>query len=146
MLRRIRAIGLAIGRAGIGKIHRDHEQRHRGADRARHHQCAEAADRCHQRRHDRGRHRAAEEAGKGVDRKRAAHPRFIHVRRQDGVIGGVIDAVGKPEQRRAEQQRGVAEMQAQHDQRQAAEAKAGQQHLSGADVIGEIADRRLRQA
>ncbi len=53
------------------------------------------ADGRHQRGHDRRRHRAAEEAGKGVDRKRAAHPRFVHMRRQDRVIAGMIDAVGE---------------------------------------------------
>ena len=42
----------------------------------------------HERGHDRGRHRAAKEAGKSVDRKRAAHPRFIHVGGKDRVIAG----------------------------------------------------------
>ena len=37
-------------------------------------------------------------------------------------------------------------MQAEHDQREAAERQADQQHLAGADMVGEIADRRLRQA
>ena len=37
-------------------------------------------------------------------------------------------------------------MQAEHDQRAAADAEADQQHLAGADMVGEIADRRLGQA
>ena len=37
-------------------------------------------------------------------------------------------------------------MQAEHDQRQAADGEADQQDFSGADMVGEIADRRLRQA
>ena len=37
-------------------------------------------------------------------------------------------------------------MQAEQDQRQPAEREADQQHLAGADMVGEIADRRLRQA
>ena len=37
-------------------------------------------------------------------------------------------------------------MQAEHDQRKAAERKAHQQDLAGADMIGKIADRRLGQA
>ncbi len=37
-------------------------------------------------------------------------------------------------------------MQAEHDQRQAADGEADQQDLSRADMVGEIADRRLRQA
>ena len=121
-------------------------QRHHGTDRAGHDQGAETSDRCDERGHDRGRHRAAEEARKGVDRKRAAHPRFIHMRRQDRVVAGVIDAVGEPEQRGADDQRGVAQMQAEHDQRQAADGEADQQDFSRADMVGEIADRRLRQA
>ncbi len=36
-------------------------------------------------------------------------------------------------------------MQAEHDQREAADGEADQQHLAGADMIGEIADRGLRQ-
>ena len=115
-------------------------------DRTGHDQRAEAADRRHQRGHDRGRDRAAEEARKRVDRKRAAHPPYIHMRRQDRIVAGVIDAVGKPEQRGAHDQRGVAQMHAEHDQRQAADGKADQQHLARADMVGEIADRRLRQA
>ena len=93
-----------------------------GTDRAGHDQRAETADRCHQRGHDGRRHRAAEEARKGVDRERAAHPRFIHMRRQDRIVARMIDAVGEPEQRGADDQRGVAQMQAEHDQRQAADA------------------------
>ena len=79
----------------------DQQQRHQRADRAGHDQRAKAARPCHQRRHDRGRDRAAEETGKGVDRKRAAHPRLVHMRRQDRIIGRMIDAVGEPEQRGA---------------------------------------------
>ena len=100
----------------------------------------------HQRGHDRWRHRAADEAGKGVDRKRAAHPRFVHMRRQDRVIGRVIDAVGEAEQRGADDQRRIAQMHAEPDQRKAAEAKPAQEDFARADVVGEIADRRLRQA
>src|SRR5436309_11143330 len=37
-------------------------------------------------------------------------------------------------------------MQAEHDQRQAADGEADQQDLSRADMVGEITDRRLRQA
>ena len=37
-------------------------------------------------------------------------------------------------------------MQPQQDQREAAEAQPDQQHLSRAKMVGEIADRRLRQA
>jgi hypothetical protein len=37
-------------------------------------------------------------------------------------------------------------MQAEHDQRQAADGEADQQDFSRADMVGEIADRRLRQA
>jgi hypothetical protein len=81
-----------------------------------------------------------------VNRKRAAHPRFIHMRRQDRIVARVIDAVGKPEQRGADDQRDVAQMQAEHDQRQAADGQADQQDFSRADMVGEIADRRLRQA
>ena len=105
-----------------------------------------AADRRDQRRHDGGRDRAAEEAGKGVDRKRAAHSRFIHMRRQDRVIGRMIDAVGEPQQHGAGDQPGIAQMQAEHDQRKAADDKADQQDFAGADMVGEIADRRLGQA
>ena len=137
---------LAIGRARIGNADDDQSQRHHGTDRAGHDQRAETSDRRDERGHDRGRHRAAEEARKGVDRKRTAHPRFIHMRRQDRVIAGVIDAVGEPEQRGADDQRGVAQVHAEHDQRQAADGEPDQQDFSGADMVGEIADRRLRQA
>ncbi len=37
-------------------------------------------------------------------------------------------------------------MQAEHDQRRATEREADQQDFAGADMIGQIADRRLRQA
>ena len=37
-------------------------------------------------------------------------------------------------------------MQAEHDQRQAADGEADQQDFSRADMVGEIADRGLRQA
>ena len=37
-------------------------------------------------------------------------------------------------------------MQAEHDQRHAAEREAHQQDFAGADMIGQIAHRRLRQA
>ncbi len=37
-------------------------------------------------------------------------------------------------------------MQAEHDQRKAAQSEAHQQDFAGADMIGKIADRRLRQA
>ena len=37
-------------------------------------------------------------------------------------------------------------MQAEHDQRKAAEREAHQQDLAGADMVGQIADRRLGQA
>ena len=37
-------------------------------------------------------------------------------------------------------------MQAEHDQRKAAERQAHQQDFAGADMVGEIADRRLGQA
>ena len=40
----------------------------------------------------------------------------------------------------------VAEVQAEQDQREAAEAKTCQEHLARPDVVGEIADRRLGQA
>ena len=68
------------------------------------------------------------------------------MRRQDRVIARVIDAVGEAEQRGADDQRGVAQMHAEQDQRQAADGEADQQHFSGADMVGEIADRRLGQA
>ncbi len=111
-----------------------------------HPQRAIAADGGGQRGHDRRRDRAAEKAGEGVDRKRAAHPRLVHMRRQDGVIGRMIDAVGKPQQHGARDQPGIAQMQAQHDQREAAKGQAHQQDLAGADMVGQIADRRLGQA
>ena len=81
--------------AGVGNTGQHQQQRHQRTNGARHDQRAEAADGRDQRRHDRGRHRAAEEAGKGVDREGAAHPRFVHMGRQDRVIGRMIDAVGE---------------------------------------------------
>ena len=86
-LRRCATVGSAIGGTGIGNADDHQQQRHQRADRAGHDQRAEAADRRHQRGHDRGRDRAAEEARKGVDRKRAAHPPDIHMRRKDRVVG-----------------------------------------------------------
>ena len=130
----------------IGNADHDQQQRHQRADRAAHDQRAMAADRRNQRRHDGRRDRAAEEAGKGVDRKGAAHPRLVHMGRQDRVIGRMIDAVGEPEQHGAGDQPGIAQMQAEHDQRAAAEGEADQQDFAGADMVGEIADRRLGQA
>jgi hypothetical protein len=77
--------------------------------------------------------------GKGVDRKCAAHARVIHVGRKDRIIGRMIDAVGKPQQNRAGNQPAVTEMQADHDQREAAKRKSHQQDFAGADMVGKIA-------
>ena len=117
-----------------------------GPDGAGHDQGAVATDRRDQRGDDGGRDRAAEESGKGVDRKCAAHARLIHMGRQDRIVGRMIDAVGEPEQHGAGDQPGVAQMQAEHDQREAAQREAHQQDFAGADMIGEIAHRRLGQA
>ena len=68
------------------------------------------------------------------------------MRRQDRIVARVIDAVGKPEQRGADDQRGVAQMQAEHDQRETTDGEADQQDFSRADMVGEIADRGLGQA
>ncbi len=146
MLRRVHAIDLAVGGAGIGNADDDQQQRHQRAHRACHDQGAMASGHCNQRSHNGGRDRAAEETGKGVDRKGAAHARRIHVRRQDRIIGRMIDAVGEPEQHGARDQPAVTEMQAEHDQCKAAQRQAHQQDFAGADMIGEIAHRRLGQA
>ena len=124
----------------------DQQQRHQRTHRAGHDQGAMASGRCHQRGHDGRRDRAAEEAGKGVDRKCAAHARLVHMGRQDRIIGRMIDAVGEPEQHGAGDQPAITEMQAEHDQRKAAQGKPHQQDLAGADMVGEIAHRRLGQA
>ena len=58
----------------------------------------------------------------------------------------MIHAVGEPEQYGTGDQPWVAQMQAEHDQRQPAQGDAHQQDFAGADMIGKIADRRLRQA
>ena len=105
-----------------------------------------AASRGNQRGHDGRRDRAAEKSGKSVDRKRAAHARFIHVRGQDRIIGGMIDAVGKSEQHGARDQPGIAQMDAEHHKGEASGGEADQQDLAGADAVGEVAYRRLGQA
>ena len=115
------------------------------ADRARCDQRTGAAGHGDERGDDRRRHRAAEIAGKGVDREGAAHPRLVHMLGEDGVIGGMVDAVGEPEQHGAGDQRGVAQMQAEQDQREAAEREPAQQDLARAKMVDEIAGRRLRQ-
>ncbi len=58
----------------------------------------------------------------------------------------MINAVGEPQQYGAGDQPVIAQMQAQHDQRRAAQRQADQQDFAGADMIGQIADRRLGQA
>jgi hypothetical protein len=140
------AIGIAVHRAGIGKPDHDQQQRHRKSDATCGDQCARPADAGDQRRHDRRSDRAAEKAGEAVDRKRPAHPRLVHVGGEDRVVGGMIDAIGEAEQRGAADQGSVAEMQAEQDQRTAAQRHAEDQDLSGADAIDQIADRRLGQA
>ncbi len=94
---------------------------------------------------DCGCNRAAEIAGKSVDREGAAHPRLIHVLGQDRVIGGMIDAVGEPKQHGAGDQGSVAQMQAEQDQREPAERQSTQQDPARAKMVDEIAGRRLRQ-
>ena len=58
----------------------------------------------------------------------------------------MIDAVGEPQQHGAGDQPGIAQMQAEHDQCEAAQRKAHQQDFAGADMVGKIAHRRLGQA
>ena len=126
---------------------RDQEQqRHHDTDRAGRDQRAETADQRDQRGHDRRRDRAAEVAGKGVDRKRASHPRFVHMRRQDRVVGRMVDAVGDAEQHGARDQPGIAQMQAEHDEGEAAQGQAEQQDDARADMVDDVAERRLGQA
>ena len=145
MLRRPHAIDLAIGGARVGNADDDEQQRHQWAHCTGHDQGAIAAGHRNQRGHDGGRHRAAEEAGKSVDRKCAAHARLIDVGRKDRIIGRMIDAVGEPQQHRAGNQPAVTEMYAEHDQREAAKRQAHQQDLAGADMVGKIAHWCLRQ-
>ena len=117
------SIDRAVGGAGVGYAHDKQQQRDSRSNRSGHDQGAVAAGRGDQRRHDGGRDRAAEESGKGMDRKRAAHARFIHMGRQDRIVGRMIDAVGKAQQRRAGDQPGIAQMDAEHDQGEAADGK-----------------------
>ena len=137
---------LGLVGAGIGNAEHDQEQRHQRSHRAGHDQRAVAADRGDESCDDRRCHRAAEEAGKGMDREGAAHPRLIHMGRQDRVVGRMIDAVGEAEQHGTDDQRGVAEMQAESDQRTAADGQPDQQDLARADMVGKVTDRRLGQA
>jgi hypothetical protein len=58
----------------------------------------------------------------------------------------MINAVGEPEQHGAGDQPGIAQMQAEHDQHEAAEGETHQQDFAGADMVGQVAHRRLRQA
>jgi len=136
-----RSAALASGMPTTSNKQRDNRTRRAGCD-----QRAMASDHCHQRRHDGGRDGAAEETCEGMDRKGAAHARLIHVGRKDRIIGWMINAVGKSQQHCAGDQPGIAQMQAEHDQREAAHREAHQQDFAGADMIGQIADRRLRQA
>ncbi len=139
MLRCRHTIDLAIGGADIGNADGNEQQRHQRAHRAGHDQGTIASGHRNQPRHDGGCDGAAEEAGKGVDRKCAAHARLIHVGRKDRIIGRMIDAVGKPQQHGACDQPSITEMQAEHDQREAAEREAHQQDFAGADMVGKIA-------
>jgi hypothetical protein len=122
------------------------KKRHQRAGHARGDHRAVAPDRGHQGRHDGWRHRSAKKSGEGVDRKCAAHPRFVHVRREYRVIGRMINAVGQSQERGAYEQRGIAQMYAECDQRSAAEAKAHQQNLPCTEMVGEITNRGLGQA
>jgi hypothetical protein len=58
----------------------------------------------------------------------------------------MVDAVGEAEQSGADDQCRVAEMQAQRNQRAAAQSHAEDQNFSRADAIDDITDRRLSQA
>jgi hypothetical protein len=58
----------------------------------------------------------------------------------------MVNAVGEPEQHGAGDQPGITQVQAEHDQRKAAQDQSHQQDLAGADMIGKIAHRRLGQA
>ena len=140
------AIGVAVGGTRVGNTDDDEQQRHQRTHRAGHDQGAMAADRCDQGCHRGRRDGTTKEPGKGVDRKGAAHAGFIHMGRQDRIVGRMVDAVGEAQQHRACDQPGIAQMQPEHDQREAAEGEAHQQDLAGADMIGQIADRRLGQA
>jgi len=89
---------------------------------------------------------AAEKAREGVDREGAAHPRFVHMGGEDRIVGRMIDAVGQPQQDGASDQPGIAQVQAEHDQREAREAKAGQQDLARPDMVDDVAERRLGES
>ena len=105
-----------------------------------------AAGKSNQRRDDCGSDRAAEKTGKRMNRKCAAHARFVHVGGKDRIIRRVIDAIGQPQQHRARNQPGITQIKAQHDQRQPADGEADQQDFARADMIGKVTHGRLRHS
>ena len=98
------------------------------------------------RQQDCGRDGAAEEAGEGVDREGAADPRLGDAVGEDGIVGGVIDAVGKAGQDRGRQQPWIGGDEGNGEERQPAQDQPGDEHRPRTDAVDEKARRRLRQA
>ena len=143
--RSARAGRSGFGCSGIRRVG-DHEQYgNERPDRAGHDQRAVPANGGDKRNHDGRRDGAAEKSGEGMDRECAAHARLVHMCGEDGIVGGMVDAVGEAEQRGARDQPGIADVKTEHDQRKTAHAEAADQDIAGTDAVDQITDRRLRK-
>ncbi len=88
--------------------------------------------------------RAAEQAGKGVDRKRAAHALAGNVVRKERVVGRVVDRVAESGQREHGDQEPVGMNEADEREGDRAQHQPGDQHCKRADPVRQQAGRRLK--
>ena len=95
--------------------------------------------------HRHRRRRIAEHAGAGMDREGTADARRPHSRREDRIIGRVVDGIGDPQQPGRDEEPGIAVDNTDRGEGAAAEAQGCDQQFARAEAIGERGYRQLHQ-
>ena len=80
-----------------------------------------------------------------MDRERLAHVARRDPARQQGVVGGVVDAVGDAGADHRDDQPGIGVLEQHQEEAARPQEQSEQQHITGAEPVGGEAQRRLRK-
>ena len=135
--------GARPGRCGV-IANREQDRRHRKAENAGADEGAAPAPQALHHQQACGRHRRAEHAGEGVNRKRLADAVGRNMVRQQRVVGRVIDRVADAGEREHRHQHPEGIDQARDHECAGADQQSGDQQDARAQPIDQKADRRLQ--